>query len=106
MYIIYLDDIYNLFETPREHPQKLKGVFEKLSEAGCKLKSSKCEFFRTSLSYLRHVVSKNCIEPDKKEIETITNWPMPVIVTDVRSILGFTNYYRWFVPKYAHIVSP
>ena len=67
-------------------------MFEKLSEAGLKLKSSKCEFIRTSLSYLRHVVSKNDIETGKKKIEAITNWPIPVSVTDVRSFLVFTDY--------------
>ena len=27
-------------------------------------------------------------------------------VTDVRSFLGFTNQYRKFIPKYAHIAGP
>ena len=26
--------------------------------------------------------------------------------TDVRSFFGFTNYYRQFIPKYAHIAKP
>ena len=35
-------------------------------EAGLKLKPSKCEFFRTRISYLGHVVSKDGIETDPK----------------------------------------
>ena len=52
------------------------------------------------------MVSKNGIETDKKKIEATTNWPIPLTVTDVRSFLGFTNYCRWFIPNYAHIVRP
>ena len=48
------------------------------------------------------MVSKTGIASDKKEIEAITNWPIPVTVTDERSFLGFTNYYKWFMPRYAH----
>ena len=40
---------------------------------------------------------------NKNKIEAITNWPIPVTVTDVGSIHGFTNYYRQFIPNYAHI---
>ena len=78
----------------------------KLSKAGLQLKPSKCELFRTSLSYFGHVVSKNGTETEKKKTEAITNWPIPVNVSNIRSFLGFANYYRCFVPKYAYIVRP
>ena len=34
------------------------------------------------------------------------NWPKPMTVTDVCSFLGFTNHYRRFIHKYAHIAGP
>ena len=33
-------------------------------------------------------------------------WKPQDSVKDVRSFLGFENYYRWFVPGYAGIASP
>ena len=42
--IIYLDDIIVFSKTPEEHIERLRGVFEKLSVAGLRLKLSKCEF--------------------------------------------------------------
>ena len=50
------------------------------------------------------MVSENGTEMDKKKTEAITNWPIPVTVTDITSIQGFTIFYRQFIPKYAHIV--
>ena len=71
-----------------------------------KLKPSKCEFFKRRIAYLGHIVSDKGIETDPKKIEAIRNWPVPVTVHDVRSFLGFTNYYRKFVYKYAQKAKP
>ena len=104
--IIYLDDVIVHANTPKEHIERLKGVFEKLRKAGLKLKPSKCEFFRDRIAYLGHIVSKDGIEADPKKIKEIQEWPVPETGTDVKSFLGFTNYYRKFVHKYAHIAKP
>ena len=45
--IIYLDDIIVFSKTPEEHVERLRGMFEKLSAAGLRLKPSKFEFFRS-----------------------------------------------------------
>ena len=75
-------------------------------EAGLKLKPSKCEFFRTRVSYLGHIVSKDGIEMDPKKVKAIKAWPIPTSVTDVRSFLGFTNHYCRFIRGYAQIAKP
>ena len=104
--IIYLDDVIIFSKTPEEHVECLAAVFEKISKAGLKLKPSKCEFFKSRINYLGHIVSKNGIETDPKKIEAIQNWPRPKTVHDVRSFLGFTNYYRKFLYKYAQKARP
>ena len=91
--IIYLDDIIIHARTPEEHLERLEAVFERLKKAGLKLKPSKCTFFRDRIAYLGHIVSKQGIEADPKKIEAIRNWPQPKTVTEVRSFLGFMNYY-------------
>ena len=52
-----------------------------------------------------HIVSKDGIETNPKKITAIREWPIPKTVTEVQSFLGFTNYYRKFIPKYAHIAQ-
>ena len=92
--IIYLDDIIVFSKTLEEHVVRLRAVFEKLKQVGLKLKPSKCEFFRQELTYLGHVVSKEGIQTDPKKVEAICKWPIPTNMTEVRSFLGFTNYYQ------------
>ena len=104
--IIYLDDVIVFSKTPEEHIAQLEAVFKKISDAGLKLKPSKCEFFKKRIHYLGHIVSNKGIETDPKKIEAIVNWPGPRTVHEVRKFLGFTNYYRKFVYKYAHIARP
>ena len=36
----------------------------------------------------------------------VRNWTIPRTVTDVRSFLGFTNYYRRFIKDYAKVAKP
>ena len=104
--IIYLNDIIVFSKTPEEHIERLRGVFEKLTAAGLRLKPSKCEFFGLLFKYLGHIVPKDSIETDPKKIEAIEKWPVPKTVTEVRSFLGFTNYYHKFIPGYAQVARP
>ena len=63
-------------------------------------------FSSHEINYLGHIVSKNGIETDPKKIEAIQNWPRSKTVHDVQSFLGFTNYYRKFLYKYAQKAHP
>ena len=104
--IIYLDDVIVFSKTPEEHIVQLEAVFKKISDAGLKLKPSKCEFFKRRIHYLGHIVSNKGIETDPKKIEAIVNWPGPRTVHEIRKFWGFMNYYRKFVYKYAQIARP
>ena len=92
--IIYLDDVIIFSKIPEEHIARLEAVFKKISDAGLKLKPSKCQFFKKRIHYLGHIVSSKVIETDPKKIEAIVNWPSPRTVHEVRNFWGFTNYYR------------
>ena len=84
----------------------MQGVFDKLAKAGLKLKPSKCEFCKSKITYLGHIVSAAGIETDPKKIETVKNWTLPRTVTDVGSFLGFTNHYHRFIQGYAKVAQP
>ena len=46
------------------------------------------------------------IKTDDSKIKVIWELPVPKTVTEVRSFLGSTNYYHWFICKYAQVALP
>ena len=69
-------------------------------------KLSKCEFWLNEVSFLGHIVSKEGIRVDPKNIEVVVEWKPPRNVTEVRSFLGLAGYYRRFVKGFSMIAAP
>ena len=92
--------------TFEEHIKRIDAVFSRLYEHGLKSKPSKCEFFKSSVKYLGHVVSENGVETDPDKIKALSEWPVPHNLKTLRSFLGFTGYYRRFTKDYAKRVKP
>ena len=69
-------------------------------------KLKKCEFWLDSVAFLGHVVSKDGITIDLKKVEVVVEWNSPNSVTEVRSFLGLTGYYRRFVEGFSHLAMP
>ena len=45
------------------------------------------------------------VATDPKKIEVVTEWPRPTTVTEVRSFLGFVNYYRRLIPNLSKVAK-
>jgi len=43
---------------------------------------------------------------DPIKIQGVADWPIPRNVTDVRSFLGFTNFYRRFIRNFSDVAKP
>ena len=66
--LIYLNDMIVFSKMPKDHVVQLRAVFKKLKEAGLKLKTNKCRFFKKSLTYLGHRMSEGGIETNDIKI--------------------------------------
>jgi hypothetical protein len=83
--------------------KRLKIIFKLLANEGLKLKLSKCDFFKTKIKYLGHLITVNGFHHDNKKITLILNYPEPQNEKQLLSFLGLVNYYRKFVRSYAEI---
>jgi len=104
--LIYLDDLLIYSKTVPQHLDDLRAVFAKMREHQLMLKLRKCEFFRSKLKFLGHIVTAGGMYPDPDKIQTVTDWPTPKTVLELRSFLGLANYFRKYIRAYAAITSP
>lgn len=104
--LVFLDDIIVYSKTLREHIERLDNVFTILRHHGLKLKMHKCDFFQTYVKYLGHVVSKDGIFTDNEKIRCIKDRKVPESAKEVKSFLGFADYYRRFIRHFAQIAGP
>ncbi|GBG67582.1 hypothetical protein CBR_g711 [Chara braunii] len=104
--VVYLDDILIFSRTVEEHAEHLKTVLGLLRQHQYKVNLDKCEFGRTKILYLGHEISADGLRPEDAKVASIRDWPRPQTVTEVRSFLGMTGYYRPFVKNYRTIASP
>ena len=104
--LIYLDDVIVYSKTEEEHLVCLRTVLERFKEHGLKLKPSKCNFFRTEISYLGHKISAAGMEPATEGLKGIAEIMPPAMYTQVHKFLGATGYFRRFIKGYARIAKP
>ena len=102
----YLDDILIFSKDEITHLKHLQSVFQRLRQAGLKLKMKKCNFFKEQLHYLGHLVSGKGIQALPEKLTAIAEMPIPRNLQEIRQVLGLTGYYRKFIPNYADIVRP
>ncbi|GBG61004.1 hypothetical protein CBR_g18600 [Chara braunii] len=104
--IVYLDDIVIFSKTVEEHVTHLDKVLSLLRQHKFKINGEKCEFGRTRVLYLAHEISAEGLKPDDAKVASIRDWPRPQFVTEMRSFLGMTGYYKTFVKNYSIVVTP
>jgi hypothetical protein len=101
-----MDHISIPADTLKELEALTKIVLQKLKDNNLYLKPEKCEFGITRIEYLGMIIGQGRLRMDPKKVEGIIDWPEPKNVTQVRSFLGFGNFYRRFIRKYSEVVEP
>ncbi|XP_049321873.1 uncharacterized protein LOC125782292 [Astyanax mexicanus] len=104
--IVYLDDLIVFGKSLAEHEERLLKVLDRLEESGLKLSIDKCQFCRSQVTYVGHIVSEQGIATDPAKIEAVAAWKQPTDLASLQSFLGFCGYYRRFIKSYSIIVRP
>ena len=90
----------------KEHDENLRRVLTRLEENNAKLNREKCSFRQRQVVFFGHTFSSNGVQADPRKIETIKNMQPPRNVSEMKSLLGLTQYVSRFIPNYASITAP
>ena len=104
--VVFLDDILIYSKTPEDHAEHLRKVLEKLRQHRLYAKASKCQMAVQKIEFLGQMVSPKGMCPVDEKLRAVREWGRPKSLKDVRSFLGFANYYRRYVRNFAEIANP
>ena len=82
----YLDDIIIFSNSEKEHLLHLEEVFRQLRKAGLKMKQAKCDFFKSQIHYLGHLISEDGISPLLDKLDSIKNMPALKCVKEIKQV--------------------
>ena len=102
-----MDDILIFGGTTRQElDSRLQAVLKCLSLAGITLNGRKCEFCKTSLTFLGHVIDQRGITADPNKTAAIQQMETPKSVSELRSFLEMVNQLGKFSPNIAELSKP
>ena len=102
----YVDDCIVFSNDMDTHIKDLRRVLSQLSAASFTLRGSKCFFGKSNITHLGFEYSANRVAPSPEKTMAISTWPVLKTIKDLRSFLGLVNFYRCFVPNFAHAAGP
>ena len=86
--LCHLDDILIFSKDYQEHNTHLEQVLTRLCAAGITLNRQKCEFGKTTLTFLGHVINQHGISPDPLKTAAIREMPPPKSVSEFCRFMG------------------
>jgi hypothetical protein len=99
--VCHMDDILVFGKDVSEHDKRLETVLCRLVNAGMTLNKDKCEFSRSEVKFVGHVVSAEGFRPDPDKTRAIKEFPVPNNRKDLRRFFGIVNYLGKFSPLIA-----
>ena len=103
---MYLDDCIVYGCGTDEFCNRLEQIFSRFSDMHIFLKAIKCKLGMSEVEYVGKTISKDGLRMSDKQIKGVIDFPKPIKNTQLRSFLGFVNYFRDHVPNHSNVVHP
>ena len=101
-----MDDTIIFGESSEKHDTRVRAVFRHLEYSGVTRNFEKCEFAKSSITYIGHVVSADVIMADPSKVRSIKQMQQPKDVGDIRHFLSMANQLGKFIPNLSTVTQP
>ena len=102
----YQDDLLIFGSSQSEHDARLRQLFLRLLEKNVKINAKKSSFSMSEIHYLGYVINSQGIKPDSERVISVAKAPRPKSSQELRSFLGFMQYYAKFIPHFSTKAEP
>ncbi|CAI7859049.1 unnamed protein product [Closterium sp. NIES-54] len=102
----YVDDVIVFSTDSKSHVQDVEAVLRAIQEVGLTCHPGKCRFGQRTVEYLGFEVEGGRIGIQQAKVEVRDRVAVPKDKSTLRSLLGFLNYYRKFVPNFSKRAMP
>ena len=104
--VCQIDDVLVYGKDQAEHDARLRLVLERISKANITLNREKCEFGKSWVKFLGHLVNQHGVSTDPEKTTAISQMRAPQSVSDLRRFLGMANQLGKFSPWLAELTQP
>ena len=102
----YVDDMAVHSENWSQQLADIETYLNTMREFGFTLGIKKCEFAKSQVKYVGHIIGSGERRVDPTKIETVRGLQEPKTKKQVRQILGFFSFFREHIPNYAKHAKP
>ena len=103
---VFVDDILIATTDVESHYDTLRTVFTRLEKYGLRLSLEKCEWLKTSITFLGFLIDERGLLPMPSKVDAILQFPPPNDYQTLRRYLGTFSFYRHHIPHFSDIVEP
>ena len=89
--VLCMMDIIIFGASSKQHDERVRAVFRRLDDNGVTLNIDECEFAKSSITYLGHVVTTDGIKADPAKVRAVKEMLQPSDVSDIQRFLDMAN---------------
>jgi len=94
--LCHMDDVLIFGRTKEEHDTRLESALRPIEAAGVTLNRTKCQFGKSEIKFLGHLISENGIQQDSDNIAAIAKMPHPTCIQELKRFMGMINHLSKF----------
>ena len=104
--LCHMDDVLIFGKNVQEHDIRLEQVLQRTQATSATLNQEKCQFHKSSLKFLGHLVDATGIQTDPDKTSAIANLPTPQNTSDLRRYMEMINQLGKFSSNLAEFTQP
>ena len=104
--VIFMDDVIVHGNSCDELTARVSEFLQTCRDENLRLKISKSTFKTQEVDFLGYKIKNGQYSPCPVKTAAIKEWPTPMNLKELRSFIGFCNFYQMFIANFSQIAHP